>query len=205
MLPKGKVVSWALVLAVSVVLFLGVFEFRQARAADVDEPPYIVVQSFPDFEVRSYESQIQARTLLVGRDGRNMGGGFRKLARYIFGGNQTGERIAMTAPVGRVEEDSGWYMTFVMPEGYTMESLPKPQSEAVELTEVPARVVAAARFAGWTGQRKVERKIEKLQSALDSAGISQIGRPVLAQYDPPMRLPFWRRNEILIEVSWPVP
>ena len=86
-----------------------------------------------------------------------------------------------------------------------MDSLPDPNSNAVELAEVPARTMAVIRFAGWTGDRKVERRIQRLQAALQAEGIAQVGSPILAQYDPPMRLPFWRRNEILVEVVWPAP
>ena len=66
-------------------------------------------------------------------------------------------------------------------------------------------MMAAVRFAGWTGDRKVKRKIGRLQSALQAEGIVSVGNPILAQYDPPLRLPFWRRNEILVEVNWGSP
>ena len=67
--------------------------------------------------------------------------GFKRLAAYIFGGNRAGQDIAMTAPVVQQQDgvsivdmtapvlqepgDGEWTMAFVMPSGYTLETLPQ--------------------------------------------------------------------------------
>merc|ERR1711924_387969 len=55
-----------------------------------------------------------------------------------------GEKIAMTAPVvtGARNEDSGgsgYWMQFIMPSKWTMETLPEPTNPSVRLTAIPER------------------------------------------------------------------
>ena len=51
--------------------------------------------------------------------------------RYIFGGNQTGESIAMTAPVSMWDDnDTGW-LAFTMPSAHALETLPAPHTDGV--------------------------------------------------------------------------
>ena len=174
-----------------------------ARAARVKEPPFTVVGKYSGFELRSYGGLLKASTPLDGHEGRNMDQGFRRLARYIFGGNSESQQIAMTAPVIREGGDGDWKLSFVMPAEMTLENLPNPLDERVTLAPVPARTMAALRFSGWATSRRVEKHTQRLMERLDEQGIPLSGKPMVAQYDPPFRLPFMRRNEILVEVQNP--
>lgn len=171
-----------------------------ARAARVKEPAFTVVGKYPGFELRSYGVLLQASTPLDGHEGRNMDQGFRRLARYIFGGNAESQQIAMTAPVIREGSQGDWRLSFVMPAEMTAESLPAPLDDRVSLAPVPARTLAALRFSGWATSRRVKVHTEKLMTRLEKEGVEVAGTPMVAQYDPPFRLPFLRRNEILVEV-----
>ena len=65
------------------------------------EPPFSVTfqQREPDISLRSYPPLVAAEVTL-GTDRDQAGNaGFRILAGYIFGGNDGGRSIAMTAPV----------------------------------------------------------------------------------------------------------
>jgi len=53
-------------------------------------------------------------------------------------------------------------------------------------------------------QSKVQEQIDSLQAWIQSKGWSALGPAQLARYDPPWTLPFWRRNEIWIEIK-PLP
>ena len=75
--------------------------------------------------------------------------------------------------------------------------------DRVSLAPVPARTVAALRFSGWATKRRVKSHTSKLVARLEEQGISTAGQAMVAQYDPPFRLPFMRRNEILVEVISP--
>jgi len=187
----------------SAFFIAAIFYGRLAMASNVETPQYDVVEKFPDFEVRQYTETIQARVVIAGPDRPGMSGGFRALAGYIFGGNQTEEKIAMTAPVAtQLSEDQLW-MTFTMPGSYSLEDLPVPNNASVELIEVPETTLAALQFSGWATQSKAQQMKEKLLGALQQAGLEVSAEPILAQYDPPSQLPMFRRNEILVPISLP--
>ncbi len=66
-------------------------------AHSVEEPQYEVLQSIDGVEIRQYQATVQAVTILPGSSDTSEG--FRRLAGFIFGGNNKEQKIAMTAPV----------------------------------------------------------------------------------------------------------
>ena len=108
------------------------------------------------------------------------------------------EKINMTAPVSMQQKDGQWLVHFVMPEKYTLDTLPTPNNPAVMLREIPARNYAVMRFSGFTGAIKVDKKITELMMWLKDKGIKPIGEPEMARYNAPWSLPFMRRNEIMV-------
>jgi hypothetical protein len=102
---------------------------------------------------------------------------------------------------GQPLEGGRWKVTFLMPSEYSLERLPLPNDPRVHHEQVPARKVAALRFSGWATDGNVSQHLEALQGQLGKLGLRPLGEPVLAQYDPPWSLPFWRRNEWLVEVD----
>ena len=189
-----------------------------------EEPEYTVIEKSGAFELRSYSPMIVAETRVSGSMDDASSAGFRLIADYIFGNNTAAgggntshgggnekismtapvtmepasEKISMTAPVSIEQEDGQWRVHFVMPSDYTMEILPRPNNPAVSLREVPARNYAVIRFSGFTGEDKIAAKTAELMSWLDSKGITPIGKPELARYNPPWTLPFLRRNEVMV-------
>ncbi|HAW17876.1 MAG TPA: heme-binding protein, partial [Oceanospirillaceae bacterium] len=109
------------------------------------------------------------------------------------------EQINMTAPVSMQAKNGQWLVHFVMPEKYTLSTLPTPNNPAVIIREVPARNYAAIRFSGFAGPIKVDRKIAELMAWLKDKGITPTSEPEMARYDAPWVLPFLRRNEIMVQ------
>ena len=169
-------------------------------ASQLEEPKYDLVQSFSDFEIRRYHTNIQARVQMNTRGSAS--GGFQRVARYIFGGNQTGESIAMTAPVSMWDEnDTGW-LAFTMPSAYALDSLPAPHDAGVLLLEQAEKQVAVFSFSGRTTAGKTARIEQKLRKAITKEGFSPVGPAVLAVYENPWTtLPFMRRNELHLEIQ----
>ena len=151
-------------------------------------------------ELRLYEPSVQATTTL--QHSRQSSAGFRRLAGFIFGGNESGESIAMTAPVQESLVASQPVMAFTMPSTYSLDSLPAPDNDKVSLRELPERLVATLPFGGWATRGKVERKTRELMATLARNGIEAVGEPALNQYNPPWTPPFLRRNEIEVLVSF---
>lgn len=169
-------------------------------AGSIEEPEYELLDTLDSVELRIYGPSVQATTALRGSSQTTTG--FRRLAGYIFGGNDTGQAIAMTAPVQETLTTGQSVMAFTMPSAYSMESLPTPHSENVVLREVPERLVATLPFGGWATSGKVKRKTARLLETLEHHGATVVGAPALNQYNPPWTLPFLRRNEIEVEVSF---
>jgi hypothetical protein len=184
-------------------LFVGVFVlFVAGSAMAIEEPKYTVIEKSGAFELRAYSPKIVAETRVSGSLDKASSAGFRLIANYIFGNNtsRTGgsEKISMTAPVSMEQTGEQWRMHFVMPSQYTLESLPRPNNPAVTLREVPQGNYAVIRFSGLAGEDKVAAKTAELMAWLEGKGISPVGKPELARYNPPWTLPFFRRNEVMV-------
>ncbi|MFM8858870.1 MAG: SOUL family heme-binding protein [Methylocystis sp.] len=171
--------------------------------SDVEHARYSVVASSGDIEIREYAAQVVAETTVSGERSSAISEGFRRLAGYIFGANQPGEKIAMTAPVGQRAAGENWRVTFTMPASYSMKTLPKPNNQAVELIELPPQRLAAIRFSGLVDEGDLSENQAKLMRFLEQQKLKPIGAPRYAFYDPPWTLPFNRRNEVLIEIARP--
>lgn len=169
-----------------------------AMAADIEEPAWQLRDSFDGVELRDYAPSIQAKTVLA--HGGETSTGFRRLAGFIFGGNDRSQKIAMTAPVQETLQEQGPVMAFTMPSRYSLAELPRPVDARITLEEVPARTVAVLRFSGWATDAAVARRTRQLLSALEQRDIAPVGVPSLNQYNPPWTPPFLRRNEIMVEV-----
>ncbi|MGS2717827.1 SOUL family heme-binding protein [Eionea flava] len=124
------------------------------------------------------------------------------ITRHSDANHSASSAIDMTAPVTvkLISEsvDQQWRVHFVMPSKYTMTSLPIPNNPAVMLTEIPETYYATLRFSGFTGEKKVAEKTERLIAWLAEKNITPISTPALARYNPPWALPFLRRNEVIV-------
>ena len=168
-------------------------------AGNIEEPSWQLVDKFDGVELRYYEPTVQARTTLASNSETSVG--FGRLAGFIFGGNNKGQKIAMTAPVEETLGVDAPVMAFTMPAQYALSDLPTPRDPRVRLVEVPGKTVAVVRFSGWGTAYKVERMKRKLLDGLRKNGIEPTGTPALNQYNPPWTLPFLRRNEVTVEVE----
>ncbi|MCE9614745.1 MAG: heme-binding protein [Lentisphaerae bacterium] len=181
----------------------------------VEEAKYTVVERDGRFELRDYAPQVLAETLVDGslEDAGNQA--FGRLFRYISGANQTHAKLAMTAPVSQessvkipmtapvsqVATGTHWAVSFMMPTGMTVETLPTPNDPAITLHVVPARRMAAVRYSGTWSERGYTRNQTALEDWITAKGLVVVGEPVWARYNPPFTPWFWRRNEILIPVG----
>jgi hypothetical protein len=184
-------------------------------AMAVEEPPFRSEFKDGAFEVRLYGAMIAAEVDVAGDRGEAANRGFRPLANYIFGDNQPkqkiamtapvtqtkGEQIAMTAPVTQTRDGPAWRVRFIMPVGYTMETLPKPTDPNVRLVEMPAQRFAVMRFSGFAPQSKLDERERALRAFLAQRNLTPIGAVHYAFYDPPWTPPFLRRNEVMIPIA----
>ena len=165
------------------------------------EPDYTVEAAMGDLEIRSYPARIEARTELEARDFEHaLDAGYGRLACYIYGSNADGRDIEMATPVFTTMHDGRYATSFVMPPGFPLVDLPRPNDPRVELREIPERRVGVVRFRGRFTRANVEAHERDLLRLLVDAGLSAKGSAVFAAYDSPATLPFLRRNELWIEI-----
>lgn len=171
-------------------------------AGELEEPKYDLICNFGSFETRLYYDTIQARVNTNGNSRDSISNGFRTIAGYIFGSNNSGEKIAMTAPVHMWNEEEMTKMAFTMPSEHELSELPIPNNSSIELVKVAGRLTAAMKFSGFASQKKTRRLAQNLLKLISKNKLEPTSSHILAIYDNPWTtLPFLRRNEILIPIK----
>ena len=191
--------GWIVVLIT--IVFLTAFFLSGPIMSDVEKPNYEVISSDSNIEIRSYEPMIVAEVTVPGEREDAIGDGFRLIANYIFGQNEESKKIAMTAPVQQQSVGKMWNVNFVMPSEYTMDSLPSPQTDRIDLKCVPAKNFVVIRFSGRSSKRSLSRYEKILKDYIISRKIQVVGSVKYAFYNPPWTVPFMRRNELMIEIK----
>ena len=164
-------------------------------------PPFEVVSRSAAYEVRDYAPHILASVSVAGNVRRSASAGFRRLAGYIFGGNATGEKIAMTVPVQQLPQGEAFEITFMMPERYDLSDLPTPDAGEIRFRRTRAERLAVRRFSGYASGATLNRHAAELRDLLRRDGVAILDGPRYAYYDDPFTLPWRRRNEVAFVIA----
>jgi len=195
-------------------LFLVLFSIKPVMA--IEEAEYDLVSEHGDIEVRLYSPHIVAETVVYEDIEEAGNAAFQRLFGYITGSNrsqtdiamtapvsqqQSNEEIAVTAPAGQQKVGDGWAISFMMPNTYTIETLPVPEDDRVVLRQVPSQTIAAIHYSGfWSESNYLEHKAE-LETWIKQSGYRINGQAIWARYNAPFTPWFLRRNEVLIPIS----
>jgi hypothetical protein len=193
-----------LILLVLLIILLPLLTqlFTLMASNKTEKQPYMVVKKEKDFEIRYYPSATLATVMTTASTYKEVASpGFRKLAGYIFGGNQEGMSIAMTAPVHMDMSETGSTMSFVMPQGMTPENLPKPNDPSVHLSVSKPEYVAAIRFGGYASDQDIQKYTARLEAMLDEKGIKHSGHFRFLGYNAPYQF-LCRRNEVIVAIEY---
>ena len=185
-----------IVLLLLIGLVMVLFSFK---TGNIETPQYKVIKNIGEVEIRQYPKMIVAQTTL--RDtamDKSMNNGFRTIAGYIFGGNDSNQKIAMTAPVVMKMGDTAT-MYFVMPKQYKKDELPKPSSNKVKILEEGEKTLAVITYSGFSSAEKVETYRQKLATILNQQNIKTVGPFMYMGYNAPWDI-IKRRNEVAVEV-----
>ena len=165
--------------------------------AVTEQQKYDVVRNLGKVELRRYAPCVMADIVVRGDYRRATYEGFGPLVTYISRND-----IAMTAPV--VQEGTGnesWRVSFVMPTGTHLSTLPRPANQQVTLREVPEHLAAALRFSGLATRRDVAGKEHELLEILRMEGLTPTSAVRVARFDPPWTPSFMRHNELVVDVA----
>jgi hypothetical protein len=194
---------------------LGALLTASPTAMAIEKPGYRLIERREEFEIREYAPYLVAETVVGGSREEAGNAGFRVLAGYIFGKNRGSRKIAMTAPVTQAAptkiamtspvaqsgQEGRWIIQFMMPAAYTLTTLPEPLDPAISFRVMPARRVAAHGYSGTWSASRYEEHLATFRAALAAAGLTAVGEPTWARYDPPYMPWFLRTNEILVELA----
>ncbi len=182
----------------------------------VEQQAYTVVKKCEGYEIRTYPVHLIAQTVVQGTHTQALYAGFSIIARYIFGDNaaQTkvamtapvtntphSQKIAMTAPVTATVDGDSYAVAFVMPSAYTMETLPRPLDERIQIIEVPEQQMAVMQFTGYAGVSRVARMKEKLLARLERDHVTVVGSVSYAGFNDPWTPPWLMRNEVRVPLQ----
>jgi hypothetical protein len=185
--------------------------------SNVKQPSYVSVTLDGAIEVRDYSALVVAEVTRRGDRNSAVRAGFAPLASYIFAKNRSGDSISMTAPVTQTREtiamttpviqtpsaDGSWLVRFIMPEKYTLETLPRAGSDDVRLLQLPPTRRAVIRFSGVATDASIAANEKTLRDWLTARNIMIVGVPTYAYYNDPLTPGPLRRNEVLFDVTMP--
>lgn len=192
-----KITIISFVICIIVLILAQVYSTMSTTRTE--QHKYQVLKSYSNVEIRKYEPAIFSSVMLGKNSYREISGkGFGILAGYIFGGNEKKENISMTSPV-TMELGDSTKMKFMVPKGYTMNSLPEPNDKRIIFEQQNEKIIAAIQFDGWADNDKIEYYTEQLKSSLAKENISHTNKFSYLGYNPPYEV-INRRNEIIVEL-----
>ena len=192
--------------------------FFSQQLMATEEPDFTLIYKEKSFEIREYAPRIIAQVKINGNFDEASSTGFRSLADFIFGNNlinnrsekismtapviaePTSKQIPMIAPVLAEEEENQWFISFVMPKEYSLQTLPKPNNSEITLTNLPKEKFAVIIFSGLVRESSYDEKIILLNNFIKKKKLKTLDSVQIARYNPPWTLPFFRRNELMIKV-----
>jgi len=195
-----KMKTSILILILLIVAIPLVMAFSTSR---IEKQKYRVIKKESEFEIRYYPPAIFATIRSSAKSYRELSSsGFRKIAGYIFGNNESGSKIAMTSPVHMDINNRESSMSFVMPSAFDLEKLPRPSDQSVEIHESPAEYTAAIEFGGYANDEKIQEYANQLLNALNKKGIKTKGNVRYLGYNPPYQF-IGRKNEVMVAIELP--
>lgn len=187
---------WIFIGVVAVGLLLAGFQTSRAR---YESAPYKVVRSDGKFELRDYPALTVVETPMAVASGSD--GSFMRLFRFITGGNEAKQKIAMTTPVFMSGSGTNTTMAFVLPAKMKASEVPKPSDGAVTVRELAAGRFAVLRYRGGRNAKNEAESLARLKAWMESERLTVLSPPVYGYFDPPWTPAFLRRNEVMLRTE----
>ena len=157
----------------------------------IEPPQYKLIKKEANFEIRSYDEMVVARTSVNSDYKESTLTGFRRIAGYIFGDNDKEMKISMTAPVISdcpSSNEKPYEILFVMLKELSLEDLPKANTELISIEKESLGEVAVLVFGGWATETRSLNYQKKLLAFINKQGLKYKGGFMIAQYNSPWTL-----------------
>ena len=148
----------AIIIIISILVLITVAQIFISRSTqETEQHNYEVIKKFDKFEIRKYDPALFSSVKLNKKGYKESSSeGFGILAGYIFGANETNEKIAMTSPVVMELGDTS-KMMFIVPKNYNLKNLPNPNNPKIVFEKQEEKIIAAIRFDGWADDENIEK------------------------------------------------
>ena len=194
--------SMRIILIVIILLAVLYATITYSANKKVERQKYRLVKTINGVEIRYYPKAIMASVVTKGDSYMgNSSRHFRTLANYIFGSNQSAEKISMTAPVHMDNDSSGNKMSFVMPSKYSMDQLPLPSDSLVNIHYSQKGYYAVLKFSGFANEHTIRKKIDDLKSTIDKLSLQTLSGYSYLGYNAPWDI-IGRENEIIVQIAY---
>ncbi len=162
-----------------------------------------VLRTYDGFELREYLPCVLAEVRVSAQYSTASSSAFSSLFNYISQGNESSQKIAMTAPVitaqrADTSESNEWYVSFVMPSGSTIGHMPDPNDSKVSLRELEAETCVAKSFRGKATEELSRKMTKELRASAAKVNIALSDETRICRFDPPFKPGFLQYNEIVI-------
>lgn len=190
---------------IAIIIFIGLFILFQIYTImsinKTETQSYKLIRKEENFEIRYYPAATMAMISSSSKSYRDLGSsGFRKLAKYIFGGNNENKQIAMTSPVHMEIGENKSTMAFVLPAAYNQNNVPKPEDLGIDIITSEPEYVAVIQFGGFSSNESIQEHRMRLENDLKKKGITYYGNFRYLGYNPPYQL-LGRKNEVIVALN----
>ena len=176
--------------------------------AEYERPSYNVVLKEDRLEIRDYAPAVVVETQVLASRRDAAREAFRRLFNYISGDNTARLEIPMTSPVAQTQAGNSpgnvsgkWAVRFFLPKNLSVENIPQPLEQQVNIVTLAAQRFASVSFKGTQNDKKVAKYTAQLREFIGQKKYGVAGEPVYAFYDPPFVPWFLRENEILLPIQ----
>lgn len=189
-----------IIITISIVLLIVIIQIYISRSTQqTEQHSYKVIKNYDKFEIRQYDSALFSSVKLSKKGYKESSSeGFRILAGYIFGDNESNEKIAMTSPV-MMELGDTTKMMFMVPKNKNLGNLPNPKNNKIVFEKQEEKTFAAISFDGWADDEKIAKYKSILKDELVREKINFVNKFIFMGYNPPYQV-MNRRNEIVVEL-----
>ncbi len=181
-------------------IFLFILLIIPNTAMSYKTAQYKVIQIISEkIEVREYKNLTLA-TVTANEDSKN--NNFRILFKFISGNNEQNQEIKMTTPVFQEKILNKRSMSFVMPDEFNHNNIPKPVNRNISIENLENVRFIAIRFSGRSSDDNFTKYQTILEETIKENNIKLYSdNPTKAYYNSPWTIPFLKRNEVLYQLS----
>ncbi|MFT4718529.1 MAG: hypothetical protein ACI9IL_000863 [Rickettsiales bacterium] len=181
------------------ILFL-IFLTIPNIAVSSETAKYEVIKTISSkIEIREYKDLVLAE---ISTKEESQNNNFRALFKFISGENERDQEIKMTTPVFQNNIQDRESMSFVMPDRFNNNNIPKPKNKNIKIKILKNTKFIAIRFSGRAVDKNFNKYQKVLERAIEENGLkADLENPINAYYNAPWTIPFFKRSEVLFRLN----